>query len=522
MYREVRKIVIVGGGSAGWLTAGVLASHYETSKNDGSSLDITLIESPDIATIGVGEGTWPSMRSTLQKMGISETDFIRECDVSLKQGSRFDNWVTGDNDYYYHPFSLPHSFGEANLALPWQRIRDKVSFADAVCQQSKVCDWGLAAKQISTPEYAFHLNYGYHLDAGKFADFLKQHCTENLGVNHILDNVISVNVRPNNDIESLNREKGDSLFGDLFIDCSGFSSLLLGEHYKVPFKSVSDTLYNDTALAVQVPYLNEDDPISSHTLSTAQSAGWIWNIGLPTRRGVGYVYSSKYINDEQAEQELYQYIKSIAGNKITEELSFRKIPINPGYRQEFWHKNCVAVGLSAGFVEPLEASALVLVEYSAKMIAEQLPQNRDLMAITAKRFNQKFEQHWLQIIDFLKLHYLLNQQNDNAYWQENRNIESVPNSLQESLTVWRHQAPWLQDAPKFDELFSSASFQYVLYGMGFNTKESHFSHRNQDLRLEAADKIFIENAKKTNHLMNMLPKNRELLNKIQEFGLPTI
>lgn len=520
MYKPVRKIVIVGGGTAGWLTAGVLASYYQTDPDTG--LEIVLVESPDVATIGVGEGTWPSMRTTLQKMGISETDFIRECDASFKQGSRFDNWVTGEDDYYYHPFSLPQGYGEINLARHWQMVRDKVSFADAVSQQGPLCDRGLAAKQISTPEYAFNANYGYHLDAGKFAIFLQKHCTNKLGVKHVLDHVTEVVSCPNGDIESLNTKHSGTLSGDLFIDCTGFASILIGEHYGVPLNSVSDVLYNDTALAVQAPYKNPDDPIASHTLSTAQSAGWIWNIGLPTRRGIGYVYSSKFISDENAERELRNYLEPIVGRSQAEQLGVRKIPINPGYRSEFWHRNCVAIGLSAGFVEPLEASALVLVETSARMIAEQLPENRDLMAISAKRFNQKFTNHWSSIIDFLKLHYLLNQQNDGGYWQANRNIESVPTSLQESLTLWRHQPPWLDDAPQFDELFSSASFQYVIYGMGYVTKGSVASLRDHKADREKANSLFMNNAKRTKNLIDTLPSNRELINKIREFGLPKI
>ncbi len=302
MLRVVKRVVIVGGGTAGWLTAGVIASRYPTDADNG--LEVILVESPDVATIGVGEGTWPSMRTTLQQMGVSETDFMRECDVSLKQGSRFENWVTGNNDYYYHPFSLPQGYGEFNLVPHWQLVRDKISFADAVSQQSQLCDQGRAAKQISTPEYAFNVNYGYHLDAGKFAGFLQKHCIEKLGVQHIVDHVIGVNTRPNEDIESLETKASGVLAGDLFIDCTGFASLLLGEHYKVPFNNVSEYLFNDSALAVQVPYRKPDDPIASHTLSTAQTAGWIWNIGLPTRRGVGHVYSSKFISDENAEREL--------------------------------------------------------------------------------------------------------------------------------------------------------------------------------------------------------------------------
>ena len=520
MYRPVRKIVIVGGGTAGWLSAGVLASRFQSKPEEG--LEVVLIESPDVPTIGVGEGTWPSMRTTLQTIGVSETDFIRECNASLKQGSRFDNWVTGSSDFYYHPFSLPQSFGDFNLAKYWQLVRDKISFADAVCQQGQLCDRGLAAKQISTPEYAFNVNYGYHLDAGKFADFLKKHCVEKLDVVHVLDNVTQVNSRPNGDIESLETEHKDIINGDLFIDCTGFASVLIGQHYGVPYNSVSNVLYNDSALAVQAPYKNTDDPIASHTLATAQSAGWIWNIGLQNRRGIGHVYSSKYISDDNAERELRNYLEPIVGRSEAEQLSVRKISINPGHRSEFWHRNCVAIGLSAGFVEPLEASALVLVEYSARMIAEQMPENRDVMSLTAKRFNEKFTNHWRRIIDFLKLHYLLNQQNDDAYWQNNRNIDSVPVSLQESLTLWRHQPPWLDDAPQYDELFSSASFQYVIYGMGFVTKPSSVGLRAEEANREKANELFMSNTKRTAQLVNVLPTNRELLDKIIETGLPKI
>lgn len=516
MYRPVRKIAIVGGGTAGWLTAGVLASHFDSDSEAG--LKIVLVESPDVATIGVGEGTWPSMRTTLQKMGISETEFIRECDVSLKQGSRFDNWVTGERDYYYHPFSLPQKFGDTDLATPWQLVRDKISFADAVSQQSVICDRGLAPKQISTPEYAFNVNYGYHLDAGKFASFLQKHCVDTLGVEHILDHVENVITRPDGDLQALATNNNGNIDADLFVDCTGFSALLIGQHYQVPFNDVSDVLFNDSAMAMQVPYANLDDPIASHTLSTAQSAGWIWNIGLPTRRGMGYVYSSRYIDDDRAEAELRAHVSDIVGRKQAESLDIRKIDITPGYRQEFWHRNCVAIGLSAGFVEPLEASALVLVEFSARMLAEQLPQNREVMPIAAKRFNEKFAYHWGRIIDFLKLHYLLNQNDDGAYWQDNRKIDTVPTSLQESLTLWRHQAPRLDDAPNFDELFSSASFQYVIYGMGFQTKPHPNKMRDEDGMLAIANRLFADNANKTNQLLTMLPKNRELLQKVAEFG----
>ena len=229
MSRPIRKIVVVGGGAAGWLTAGTIAAEHDVGGEDG--ITVTLIESPDVATIGVGEGTWPTMRQTLRRLRISETEFIRQCDASFKQGTRFDGWHTGtEGDRYYHPFSLPQGYATNSLVPSWQASRDKISFADAVCVQSHLCARGLAPKQASTPEYAAVANYGYHLDAGKFSQMLQRHCTEVLGVRHILDHVTGIHAEENGDVASLSSKRHGDIEGDLFVDCTGFASLLLGKH----------------------------------------------------------------------------------------------------------------------------------------------------------------------------------------------------------------------------------------------------------------------------------------------------
>lgn len=518
MDKEIRKVVIVGGGSAGWLTCAVLAAEHCANAENG--MEIVLIESPDVKTIGVGEGTWPTMRGTLKKAGIRETDFFKECDASFKQGAKFAKWVTGEqDDYYYHPLVLPQGYQEVNLAPIWQENADKVSFADAVCFQSHLCEKGLAPKQNTTPEYAHVANYAYHLDAGKFSQFLQKHCTEKLGAKHILDHVEGVKSHENGDIASLVTRNHGDLDGDLFIDCTGFSSLLLGKHYGIPFKSCKSVLFNDTALAVQVPYPEETTPIASHTISTAQSAGWIWDIGLPTRRGVGHVYSSAHQSQENAELELRQYLQSSMGKKA-EEVNFRKIDIDPGHREIFWHRNCVAVGLSAGFLEPLEASALVLVELSAAMISEQMPATRNVMDIVAKRFNEKFQYRWDRIIDFLKLHYILTKRTDSDYWIDNCKAETIPDELNALLALWRYQSPWHQDFTHVDEVFPSASYQYVLYGMQFETAQRATQRRSQNQRL--AQQHIVKNQEITRKLLQGLPTNRDLINKIKTYGLQTI
>ncbi|MGB5331594.1 MAG: tryptophan halogenase family protein [Woeseiaceae bacterium] len=515
MSKTVKRIVIVGGGAAGWLTAGTIAAEHDAKSAAG--IEVFVVESPDVATIGVGEGTWPTMRKTLGRLGISENDFIRECDASFKQGTRFDGWHTGrHDDRYYHPFSLPQGYLESSLVPSWQERRKQMSFADAVCTQSQICERGLAPKQSSTPEYAFVVNYGYHLDAGKFGQMLQTHCTKVLGVRHILDHVTGINPADNGDIQSLITKQHGNVEGDLFVDCTGFSSLLLGKHYGVPFVSRGDSLFIDSALAVQVPYELSNSPIESQTISTAQSAGWIWDIGLSSRRGVGYVYSGAHITDAQADAELRAYIKPAMGNQA-ESVSLRKIDIKPGHREKFWHRNCVAVGMSAGFLEPLEASALVLVELSAAMISEQLPVTRETMDIVARRFNQKFIYRWDRVIDFLKLHYVLSARNDSDFWNDNRNEKSISDSLQELLLLWRRHYPVNADFDQIDEVFSAASYQYVLYGMGFETEPGPATRRS--LSADQAEKMFKENNEMTKKMISGLPTNRDLVNAIKESGL---
>lgn len=515
----VEHVVIVGGGAAGWLTAGVIAAEH--CANSGAGIKVTLVESPDVKTIGVGEGTWPTMRDTLRDMGVSETDFIRECDASFKQGSKFVNWVSGEEgDYYYHPFVLPQGYTETNLVARWQERHAKVPFADLVSFQPHLCEQGRAPKQNTTPEFAAVANYAYHLDAGKFGQFLQKHCTRKLGVRHVLDHVRGINSASDGDIASLQTEKHGALEGDLFIDCTGFASLLLGQHFEVPFVSKKHILFNDTALAMQVPYSDNEVAIASQTISTAQSAGWIWDIGLPTRRGVGHVYSSAHTDDTAAEDALRKYVKSLSGADLARVGAPRKIDINPGHREKFWHRNCVAVGISAGFIEPLEASALALIELSAAMIRDQLPATREIMDVVASRFNERFLYRWGRVIDFLKLHYILSKRDDSQFWIDNRRTESIPDRLQELMELWRFQPPSRNDFFQVEEIFPSASYQYVLYGMDFRPARRATVRRSDDAR--TADRFFQDSAALTRKMLAALPTNRDLINQVKLHGLQKI
>ena len=508
-----KTVVIVGGGSAGWLTAGIIAARHNPLSDNDQGIKVILLESPDVANLGVGEGTWPTMRDTLRQIGISEVEFLRACDVSFKQGSQFINWQKGQGVSYYHPFIPPGGYGSINLAAHWLHHHPNTNFVDTVCPQGKVCDLGLAPKTAQTPEYAFGLNYGYHLNAGKFVELLQRHCVEKLGVKHQFGHVDQVLSADNGDIASLSLTDGEKICADLFVDCTGFAALLIGKHYNVPFVSQRDCLFNDTALAVQANHADEDTPIASCTKSTAQSSGWIWDIALPTRRGIGHVFSSQHVSLEKAEDELQRYLESDPA-LAKEQPSPRKITFQPGHRESFWHKNCVAVGVSAGFVEPLEASALVLIEKSAEFISNNLPQDRLAMTVVAKRFNDIVGKYWVDIIDFLKLHYVLSERTDSDYWREHSESTTIPESLQDSLALWRSHVPWVSDSNNRVELFSAASIQYVLYGMGFVTDVNSRRYRSWDRDTVLANRLMRDNLNKTESLVASQPSNRELLDLV--------
>lgn len=516
MTNAIRHVVVLGGGSAGWLAAGLLAADHRASGPDG--LRVTVIESPDVPAIGVGEGTWPTMRDTLRRIGVSENAFVRDCDAAFKQGSCFLRWRADvDGDRYDHPFSLPHGYDRADLVAGWLRQPGAV-FGDLVSFQPALCDLGLGPKQFSTPEFASVANYAYHLDAVKLGVFLRAHCVERLGVRHVAAHVDGVVANANGDVAGLRLRDGTVVEGDLFVDCSGLRALLIGAHCGEPLVERRDVLFNDRAIAVQVPYRDPAAPVACRTLSTAQDAGWIWDIGLPTRRGTGHVYSSAHTSDDAATDALLRYIEATGGDPAAGTPP-RRIDLQPGYRRRPWSRNVVAVGLSSGFVEPLEASSLVLVELAATMLVDQLPADRATMDIVAARFNDSFDYRWERVIEFLKLHYLLSAR-DGDYWRDHRRPESVPARLHDLLALWRHRPPSRYDLPRVEEIFPWASWQYVLYGMGFRPEPRATTLGPDAAR--RADEAFRETAALARKMASALPAHRDLLAHMAGRGLPPV
>ncbi|WP_019675304.1 tryptophan halogenase family protein [Arsukibacterium perlucidum] len=512
---RIKHILVVGGGTAGWLSACHLARHLQCQQP--GSVQVTLLESADIPTIGVGEGTVPAIRQSLQHLGISETDFIRECDATFKQGIKFVGWRKangGQRHHYYHPFDYPE---QQPIALtPYYLLKPGPdNYVNRLTIQGQVCDAGLAPKTISPPEYDGLCNYAYHLDAARFAAFLTRHATEKLGVNHIKANVSAVRQNADGSIASVMTDSVGEVSADFFVDCTGFRSLLLGDTLQVPFISKNDILLADNAVALQMPYATADSPIASYTIASAQNAGWIWDIGLSKRRGTGYVYSSQFADAETAEQTLRQYLGPAAA-----ELPCRHIPMQVGYRQSFWQKNCVAIGLSQGFVEPLEATGLLVYDAAARYLAEILPLDTRLLAAAAAEFDQHVHYAWDRVIDFIKLHYLLSDLDDIGFWHANRLPETVPASLQTKLERWQQQLPSQYDFASRFEIFNLDNYLYVLYGMDFYTdltlRQSCYPHG------AAAERYFGQIRQQASQAVRQLPAHRQLLAQIQQYRLQTI
>ncbi len=508
--KEIKQVLVVGGGTSGWLSAAILARKLSSQHAD--HIQVTLVESPDIPTIGVGEGTFPTMVDTLKYIGISENEFMRRCTATFKQAIKFVNWehapVNGKDNSFYHLFDAPFKLTNFDLPEAWLRgYKSPSSYAHAVAGQAAVCDAGLGPKKFTTAPFVGLTKYAYHLDAGKFVELLSEHCVNSLGVRHLKANVDSVRLSDAGFIAAVSTRELGEIEADFFVDCTGFSSLLLGGALGVPFLDKSKILFVDHAVTLQVPYSTEDHPIACHTISTAHEAGWTWDIGLSGRRGIGYVYSSAHTDHERAERVLRNYIGLEA-----EPLTSRKLKMQVGYRESMWKKNCVGIGFSGGFMETLEATAIAMVESSALILAGQFPRTFDAIPGLAAKFNHAFTFRWEKIVDFIKLHYFLSKRRDSSFWIDNTDESSAPESLMEKLSLWENFMPVENDFPNRFEFFSLASYQYILYGMNFRSKLPSDSVAAETALV--AQKAFSLLDEKIKLALGELPSHRQLIKEM--------
>lgn len=459
---KIRKIAIVGGGTAGWMAA----NHLGVELSRDPDIEITLIESKDIPVIGVGEGTVPRIKETLKKFGISEVDLLSRCDTTFKTGIKFSNWMSRKagtpEHYYYHPFSSPYPQG-FDVTDYWLQTKADLGFS-RLSEIYSVAESNRCPKHKSSPPYIGAVDYAYHFNAGKFSELLASNAKKRFGVKHKFETVNDVRLNAEGNIESLIYATGEEEAFDFYIDCSGFSAVLLAGALHTPFDDKSSQILTDSALVLQEPS-SESSAIQPYTTAMAHRAGWIWDIPLTTRRGLGCVYSSAHMSDAEALTELSQY----TGRMLNSE-EIRKIPMKIGFRRDFWKKNCVALGLAQGFVEPLEATSVLVTDFSANLLAKSFPRFLEDVPVMSGYYNRVVRYTWERVIDFVQLHYCISDRRDSEFWVDCTENAAVSDVLAERLERWSVATPKSLDFFSTFDIFGVENHLFVLYGMDYSTK----------------------------------------------------
>lgn len=468
--RRIRKIVIVGGGTAGWLSAAYLnrALSVET--------DITVVESSAARPIGVGEASLPTLRHTFDFLGMKEKDWMPACNATYKMAIRFDGWLEGNGERYYHSF-VERSHGvEDSLIRPYERpffpevgqgfslahywLKKKLAgepvgqYADLCLSGPALCDANKSPRLAERPDLS--QPYAYHVDAGLVADYLKQLACSR-GVRHVLGHVDAVNKAQDGSVQSVTMRNGQTLQGDLFIDCSGFRSLLLGEALQEPLVSDSQALLCDSAVTISADNCPERRGIRPYTIATAQRSGWSWDVPLFHRNGTGYVYSSDFVEADEAEAELRAFLGPRAQSRDAQHIKMRV-----GKRRDVWVKNCVAVGLSGSFLEPLESTSIFMSEFQLAQLITFFP-DREFSPARRLAYNQVIQNVYEDMRDFIVLHYVLSKRRDTAFWRAATTQERISISLRERLELYNENLPVHEQLSI--PVFRNTSFTQVLAGM---------------------------------------------------------
>ena len=452
--KSLKKIVIVGGGSAGWMTAAALSSMLP----EGSA-SVTLIESDKIGTVGVGEATIPDMINFNGMLGINEAEFLKATNGTFKLGIEFIDWGK-KGDRYLHPFGQ-HGVDMQGIDFHQYWLHSKANGQGTALEDYSIC--AVAAKQnkFSLPNpnpksVMSHLRYAYHIDATLYAKYLRNYA-EKRGVRRLEGLVQNVGQNAETgDITNVSLENGDTIEGDFFFDCTGFRALLTEKTLGVPFKDWAHWLPCDTAQTVASERV---DPLLPYTKATAKTAGWQWRIPTQHRTGNGHIYSSQYMEDDEAIDILMDGLDSSAKGEL------RKIRFKTGCRESFWNRNCIAIGLSSGFLEPLESTSLYLIQMGISRFITLFP-TADVSPIVRDEYNFQMRKEFDQVRDFIILHYVATERDDSPFWNYCRNM-SIPDSLQRKIDLFREAGRVFRYD---DELFSKPSWIAVCVGQNIYPK----------------------------------------------------
>lgn len=492
--RTIEKILIVGGGTAGWMAATYLAAQLKATGRK-----VALVESKNVPIIGVGEATVPPLVGYLRVLGISEREFMRRSHATYKLGIKFINWHE-HNDAFWHPFGpVGGNIDGLQLFHYWLKSLRSGHAEGAYTSyslQALLGDQEKAPRSATSSTFIYDRGqYAYHLDAGAFAEFLKDEGIRR-GTEHIIDDVTQVVVDERGYISRLMTKEHGALTADLYIDCSGFRAMLIEGALGDRYVDWSDILLCDRALAAPLPHVPSMHP---YTRSTALSAGWVWQIPLTHRVGNGYVFCSRYLSDDAAGRELAGLL-----NVELDKLQPRAIKMRVGRRENSWRGNCIAVGLASGFVEPLESTGIFLIQRSIALLLSYFPDNGYDPRLV-RRYNERMAATYDEIRDFILAHYVLSQRADSPFWNDYRNI-ALPDSLRHLLEMYDHTG---HVEPVEYAMFPEPSWYSILAGQ---RRLPRTYHRGADLSDEFKVRQILESIKKTHdRIAESLPSHRSFI-----------
>ena len=476
MKKPLSSVTIVGGGTAGWIAASLLNRMF-ASNDANAPLTVTLIESPNVPIIGVGEATVPNMRLTLQMLGISEREFFERTDAAFKLGGRFINWdhaPDGSPIEFVNVLASPPYLDGRQLAEYFLSLHPKAFEPDAgvaytqfftpTIQAMNACQ---GPRKIGTKEYDTMMGYAYHFDASKFAGLMADKAKAK-GVVHVRDDVDGVELDEHGFISSLKLRQGGDFPVEFVIDCTGFRGVLIQQALGEPFDTYEKHILNDKAAVMQIPHLDANK-IEASTRATGLSAGWNFRVPLTTRIGTGYIFSSRHLSDEAAIEELL----ALYGDQA-KDATPRIIPMKIGRLRNSWVKNCVGLGLASGFIEPLEATAIYMTDMSVRWLAHFWP-SKDFEQSLINGYNKKVNDLYDEVRDFIQAHYHLSNRTDSDYWITAREEMVLSDRLTHLLEVWSHTLPDRLDLPGA-QLFDFDVYTLLLIAKGFY-RDKELDHR---------------------------------------------
>lgn len=498
----VKKLTIVGGGAAGWMAAIYLNKYFNSSQQNFA---ITVLESPDIGVIGVGEATVHSIRFFFAAMGLDETELLQHAHGTLKTGILFRNWmkpVNGQTHEYFHPFEQQQLGRDIDISSSWlltsrfmqERYDQGVSLSAHLMAQNH------SPKGRQSAPFQGVVPYGYHVDAVLMARYLRDKAVA-AGVKHISDTITDVTVRDGN-IAKVSSATA-SYSADIFIDATGFNGLLINKLSDDNWQSFNDALPCNKAVALQREHEPGYQP-KSYTTATALDYGWAWQIDLSSRQGTGYVYDGNRLTPEQAEQELRAFL-----GPESKVLKTKHLQMHVGCRKAFWLGNCIAIGLSGGFIEPLESTGLHLINLGVRLLGTHLGA-AEINQTVRDAYNKAMDGFYQDLKQFIVLHYCLTNRTDTPFWQAAPDTARHCDGLLEKLALWRHKICEYHDlAGGYATTFTDENYRFILYGM------QHYPSLQMQLGPDA-QQPFAQLQNRVQQALNMTLPHSEFLARLRQ------